>query len=197
MSYKSAAKPPAKLMWWEKTVEYAFVRACQRDWLAVPLDGDPERAGDALFGDGTVWLIVEFKKDREAIGAEAKKYKDFDNAARQLKERDAHHLIVYGVAASGPLEIRGTTYFSQKTVELDKIHLRGATFPEFKCYLDRLLALKKKATGSDSGSENFGSIVGVSKRDGRAVCLTLDEFNRGFRQEKLIEKSPAPPSFLR
>lgn len=183
MMHKPAAKFPPQIAWWEKSVEYAFVRACRREWVAVPLGVGPAGTGDALFGEDAGWLLIDFKKDRDAIGAEATTYKDFDNAARQLKDRDGHHVIVYGIEAKGPIEIQATTYFSQRPVDVDKLHLRGSAFPDFKCYLDRLLALKKKATGPER-CQAVGAIVGLAKKDLRAVAMTLEDFNRGFRHAR-------------
>ena len=56
----SGAKQP-EWTWWEKTVEYLFVR--QAKFLKIaPLDGNHEKAGDAILRNKNgKYYLVEFK----------------------------------------------------------------------------------------------------------------------------------------
>lgn len=53
----------AGLRWWEKTIEYMFVRdVLPKSSLAVPLAGPAEAAlGDMIFADSTQCRLIEFK----------------------------------------------------------------------------------------------------------------------------------------
>lgn len=67
--------------WWEKTVEYAFVK--NAEFLSVsPLDGDHEQAGDAILrNEKGNYYLIEFKEKSSNKKDEIDKYvkKDKDD----------------------------------------------------------------------------------------------------------------------
>lgn len=105
--------------WWEKTVEYLFIRdhVCE-DHMLSPLDGTHERAGDALFAADNKWILLEFKRDLGSIRDEERKFLDFDEARCTLYGRDGHHLIVFGYNGDGKLALGGRTYFSDRSFKI-------------------------------------------------------------------------------
>jgi hypothetical protein len=116
------------MKWWEKTVEYIFVLSAVRDhkMFVAPLDGIEELAGDAIFCSKNKWILIEFKKDKASISDEKLKFEVlyFDKAKIALKDKDAHHFIVYGKAGllaqshqHSHIELCFQTYFS-KTIKV-------------------------------------------------------------------------------
>ena len=80
--------------YWEKTVEWHFVRHhLPSSAVAAPLDGDKEAASDALlsFGDPTKWLLIEFKRDLDSISKEADKYPALGKEIVSPKHWPARH----------------------------------------------------------------------------------------------------------
>ncbi|BDB72252.1 hypothetical protein Cthiooxydans_46640 [Comamonas thiooxydans] len=76
-------------VWWEKTVEYAFLKfvllngAC--DW-AAPLAGNAETAlSDALAKIEGKFVLIEFKRDKYSLYSESYKYYD-ETKSRENKE---------------------------------------------------------------------------------------------------------------
>ena len=54
--------------WWGKTVEYKFIKEyIDLDSFIAPLDGNEEKAGDAIFGENENFILIEFKKDKDSI----------------------------------------------------------------------------------------------------------------------------------
>lgn len=77
------------MKWWEKTVEYYFIRKFIPDEMILsPLDGEQEKAGDAFLSNNERWIILEFKKDFESLVSEKKKYKNYDAARNELSPND-------------------------------------------------------------------------------------------------------------
>ncbi|WP_186143838.1 hypothetical protein [Burkholderia gladioli] len=74
---------------WEKTVEWAFVRSyLPEKIIASPLAGNVELS-DALLGDGSQWLLIEFKRSIEECTSEKKKYPKLDRRrTKVIFERD-------------------------------------------------------------------------------------------------------------
>jgi hypothetical protein len=179
------------IRWWEKTVEYAFIQKhVQLEAMIAPLDGDEERAGDAIFSQEGLWSLIEFKKDKAAIGDEKLKYENFYSAKAELKNSDRHHVIIYGAEEKRQLVLRARTYFSELDVTMDEIDGCCTTLELFRSYLESLLYFKKKPKGAGSGS--FGSIVVVNRTGRRVSCLSMQEFEVGMGMH--IDKDVDGPS---
>jgi hypothetical protein len=100
-------------VWWEKTVEYAYLAKTLRGapFAISPLDGNIEtNMGDAIAASGLSYRIIEFKRDSASIATEADKYGDGDEAdyrkwreevmdpstRRFIPEGYEPHSLVYG-----------------------------------------------------------------------------------------------------
>jgi hypothetical protein len=70
------------IRWWEKTVEYEFVMSVSREQglFLAPLDGEHEKAGDAVFSSDNRWVLIEFKKDEASVRTEKGKFVLYDEA---------------------------------------------------------------------------------------------------------------------
>lgn len=138
-------------MWWEKTVEYAFVQrfmplSSTKEYFLAPLDGDHEKAGDAIFGQQSTLVLIEFKRAHKDLKSEIDKFFDYDHAKSELLEIDNHHLLVYGVVGKKKinLDLRALTYFSAAEVDLEKFADQGVALEAFKDYLKLFLYHKNK-----------------------------------------------------
>ncbi|GAA5784861.1 hypothetical protein [Chitiniphilus shinanonensis] len=92
-------------IWWEKTVEYAFIFHLSRiiptqtQGFIAALDGNHEAAGDVIGALGEKWIMIEFKRNINSITDERRnKFEpnQYEIAQTKLKDRDNHHLIIYG-----------------------------------------------------------------------------------------------------
>jgi hypothetical protein len=176
------------IRWWEKTVEYKFVMEvarAERLFLA-PLDGEHERAGDAIFSSNNRWVLIEFKKDAAAIRTEMEKFVRYSEAKAELSSFDSHHHIVFGQASSSSparLELCACTYFSEKKGD---ILASGKPFSEFKRYVERYIKFKKGSRGGGGtgmAMEDFALVAGVNADNDVVECLSLSEFQRQLELE--------------
>lgn len=164
--------------WWEKTVEYAFVVAAftaHKCDFAAPLGGKHERlAGDAMFVNASKLVLIEFKRDEDAIPTEKSLFHDYEVAKTRL-EGFKHHYIVFGASSTKEpvrLELVAQTYFQAERQDSPLDCLKsGVTRDEFDKYLEILADLKKEDNrGSDGhvSPEAMSTVVGVSD-DGKMV----------------------------
>ena len=173
------------LIWWEKTVEYAFVMHCApRSSVAFPLDGKQEAAGDTILKLFSKWIIIEFKRDRSTVNSEAAKLTSPAAAFAELAKSGGHHLIVYGAVSNGEFVLEARTYFEGKACPIDAIGGRGATIDHFRNYLKSFTAYKKAlaknaktgAVGS-IGMEEMSMVAGVGPNGGKpSLVMPLQEF---------------------
>ena len=165
------------MKWWEKTVEYKFIKEyIDLDSFIAPLDGNEEKAGDAIFGQNENFILIEFKKDKNSIKDEQKKFINFNSAKESLSSSDKHHILIYGEVNSKDLILNAQTYFSEKNIQLTRKFSNGKTLKEFKKYLDSFLNFKK-GSKTESGSGSYGLVAGVTQKGNITKCLTLDEFS--------------------
>lgn len=161
-----------KFVWWEKTVEYAFVLDTKKSFnFAAPLAGQYERAGDGIFARGSKLVLIEFKRNRAALASEHEKFRDFKSAAALLEKDDAHHFVVYGdevtqqEGRAAQLDLVAQTYFSSdKVIEVDRIFDNGIGIDAFNSYLEKFLKLKLddgRSTGT-VGPTAYASVFGLS-----------------------------------
>ncbi|WP_457570078.1 hypothetical protein [Desulfurobacterium sp.] len=185
------------MKWWEKTVEYYFVRKYLTDSAIAPLDGKAEFAGDALFVRKGKLVLIEFKRDESSISQEKRKFCNFEEAKRVLQDKDDHHYIIFG-AFNKNFTIYAQTYFSNKKMEIEEALKRGVDPEKFNEYLMKLLKFKNKNknqggnSGSGSGSimpENY-SIVAVVNSNGNIVsCMSLSEYYEEHLEPKQDKSS--------
>ena len=89
------------MIWWEKTVEYAFIAWSKLQFNAAPLDGSQEQAGDTLFSDeNNRFFLIEFKrkKDTRCIQQELDKFINSNDAKQRIRnnQNNTCHFVVYG-----------------------------------------------------------------------------------------------------
>lgn len=172
--------------WFEKTVEYAFVcRSCSL--FAMPLDGDYEKAGDTIFGEGDQFFLIEFKKENDdsCINSEKYKYKDWQSSINTLKNAKGHecHYVIFG-EFRGTWDIYYKSYFDyiEKTKDKEEVVNKGLAdfeklpLDEFKEYIKLVMEEKLKGKSvSDASSiveELSNNIIVVS--DKGAVSSILE-----------------------
>lgn len=181
------------LLWWEKTVEYAFVLAAGDTGIAfhAPLDGNHERAGDNIFLAMDKYLLIEFKRSRAEIGSEKKKFDQLDAATTQnlsVLARDAH-FFVYGEESfaagttKASLGLVAHAYFGKAFSEPAlQILQRGRTRTEFEIYLTAFTEAKKGGGEGGGGLalDDFSMVVGIAHTEAgqRGAMLTLSEFRK-------------------
>lgn len=186
------------LFWWEKTVEYTFVLqlANAGKLFVAPLDGNHERAGDAIVVSGNRWVLIEFKKDADSLSTEKAKFVRYQQAIDALSERDSHHHIVYGQESKDSIErlqLCSQTYFSGIGCDPTEILGSGAEFKEFKQYVEDYTKFKKGVKGGIGGGslsmDEFTFVAGVNADNNIVNCLSLTAFQRELGLEILHEKS--------
>lgn len=106
-----------KVTWYEKTVEYAFVRKFL-EAAAMPLSGTAEKVGDTIFYEGNSFFIIEFKRGLnlgEERKSERNKYSDIEKTINKLQEHPASksHFVVWGyVDKELNFALRAQKYFA-------------------------------------------------------------------------------------
>lgn len=186
------------MKWWEKTVEYKFIKEyIDLDSFIAPLDGNEEKAGDAIFGQNENFILIEFKKDKNSIKDEQKKFNNFNSVKKILSTLDEHHIIIYGEVNSKDLTLNAQTYFSEKSFQLTKKFSNGKTLEEFEKYLDIFLDFKK-GKKTENGTGSYGLVAGITQEGTITKCLTLEEFSKELNLNIKLEKhnniKPQPPS---
>lgn len=175
------------MLWWEKTVEYFFVREyVDLKTFLCPLDGNHESAGDAIFANINSWVLIEFKKDRASISSEAEKFENFEEAKAQLLGRDQHHFLIYGALDSDEeFCLESQTYFSAHVTSMESVLTSGVPHSQFLLYLRELIELKMGAKISSGG---FSYIAGINSESGRIVrCLKMHDYAEAMKQQQHVE----------
>lgn len=172
------------IKWWEKTVEYLFVKKhVSESNLVMPLDGKDENQGDTIIGNKNQWILIEFKKDEGSIFSEKKKFYNFKTAYEQLKDQDGHHHIIYGSPVEEEskvkLTLKSQTYFSRfDNDSIESALQTGIGFEEFHQYLKEFVSFKK-STEEDSGGvvlDTNSNVIGVSSTGEITECMTMKEY---------------------
>ena len=172
------------IKWWEKTVEYLFVKKyVEEGQLVMPLDGDEEAQGDTVIAGCDRWILIEFKKEKSSIPSEKKKFIDFKSAKDLLKGSDKHHHIVYGspikVGEKVELHLKAQTYFSMnESPDIETMLTTGIGFDEFHDYVKEFVSFKKRKEES-SGEvvlDTNSNVIGVSAGGVITKCMTMKEY---------------------
>ncbi|WP_057413775.1 hypothetical protein, partial [Pseudomonas syringae group genomosp. 3] len=174
------------ILWWEKTVEYFFVQKyVDLNMFIAPLDGDHEKAGDAIFSNVNTWVLIEFKRDKSTVADEIGKFTNYESAKSALESIGNHHLIIYGVAENDDFLLRCRQYFSGKDLAIEEALVSGTTKDIFINYLRRFVEFKKT---SKSGAGGYSFVAGVS-RDGTVTkCMKVSEFAEALKLEKALQQ---------
>lgn len=187
------------LKWWEKTVEYYFVKNHVDVAAIAPFDGVEEAwAGDAAMSKSNKWILIEFKRQHSDIISEKDKYFDFEVADEELRGSDGHHFIVYGgmlANASGrTFELSAQTYFSKKKYPVDEIVTMGVDAVVFRSYLKTLASFKRAKIATGSGGfdvARYGMVAGISC-DGKIVeCRALSEIGLDLTPTQAPDHTPS------
>lgn len=186
-----------QVTWWEKTVEYAFVKRMNFDF-GSPFDGNHETVGDAAFANIEKFILVEFKKDLKSIDDERKKFINFDQIQNSdnLQNFPGHQLI-FGLLHKGQFKLAHCRYFSREPDCIksdDFIDTNGVSLEKFKKYCKWFIEQKKSGSGSGSASgysleTHYENVIGIS--DGKAKVMTFGEFCKHLDLKPSVE--PPPP----
>ncbi|MEW6346242.1 MAG: hypothetical protein RXR20_00750 [Paraburkholderia sp.] len=65
-------------IWWEKTVEYAYVMTMGIDHFVAPLDGKEDALADLIVKLDATWTLIEFKRSCAEFRSERLKYPSGD-----------------------------------------------------------------------------------------------------------------------
>lgn len=171
------------MKWWEKTVEYYFVKSFVNiNEFIVPLDGNEEQAGDAILSNKNRWVLIEFKKDEKSISSEEDKFIDYAKAKSKLYDKDGHHFIIFGYEEANKLNLKSLTYFSRENYNIQEILKNGTNINDFKDYLEKLLLYKKGST-IEGGAGGYSLVAGISDDGKISKCLTIQEFKKDFNMD--------------
>lgn len=180
--------------WWEKTVEYYFIKKyISEDVLLSPLtDNEDLIARDSLFSTDNKWVIIEFKRDFESSKYEKNKFIDYCEAKSKLENKDGHHFIVHGEyneEYSERFYLVAHTYFSKYLLNPDNIFYDGIGFQTFIEYIKELSKYKKIKEGI-GGSGGFSFVASFNDMGEIINCMSLKEFAdiTDIRYELVIEK---------
>lgn len=195
----------SRFVWWEKTVEYAYLaKTLGHARFAIgPLDGNIEtNIGDAIAFSGLDYGIIEFKRDGASIASEAVKYGDGDVAnyrhwreevmdtptRRLIQEGDEPHSIVFGYLGKlhGRIAIDTVTtryWWPEQRLE----HPKLCHSEIFSLYLGRLALFRN--TKSISGSTG-GSIFGFDGSGLPVVHIDLESALRTYRPDYDYKNDP-------
>ena len=173
-----------KITWWEKTVEYTFVRHILTDnSIAAPLDGDPEKwLGDLIERVGDQFRLIEFKRYVDTIKKEGKKYgektypsylQSCDGLIQQNLEGAKSHWLVYGVQEGNEVKLKYRNYLQEEADGSDKSLTKSEDLTTVKHtffveYIKELMALRGGGEGGLSGLV----LAGVGKDKTAAMNLT-------------------------
>lgn len=204
------------MKWFEKTVEYRFVRDFD-SLMACPLDGKLELTGDTIFGKGEEFFLVEFKRNSDAR-AECDKYKSWKTAHDNLSADPMSkcHFVVYGMQEAEQFSLGYANYcdfLRQDTSKFSNI-INDRVFKEnvvlvdaFKNYLEKVII--EKLRDKDSNSEGVALSVLEAldnvyivnpKKAMLSIREAADELNLTKvldLTKKIKQKSISRPSFSR
>lgn len=194
------------MKYWEKTVEYAFLTQVIKEGkadFAAPLSGSLERgAGDAIFAEGSQFILIEFKAKKAGMASEDSKFKNYEDARRALDGSDGHHFFVYGRRKESRLELVATTYFSRRPPKGgNKSALLcladGVEKDEFDKYLVTFLGHRESDERSKSGGVDvldYATVIGVEPNSNSAIACSLRDYVAHFKPGNVLvaASTPAP-----
>lgn len=182
------------MIWWEKTVEYSYVRnIITGDEALSPLDGNAEKAfGDLIQKSNHLFKLIEFKKSKLEFKSELEKYEKHKVSRDSCKSVAAWfekncpdlpkmkgataHWLVYGDLFEKQLVVRACPYHftDTKPNEIDPRNTSGTSIENFKEYLSALNEIRGK------DSVGSGSLVLASVGETTVATMTIGEFSNNF-----------------
>lgn len=196
--------------WWEKTVEYAFVRKHMSELAsAVPLDGNPEQWwGDLITEEGGEFNLIEFKRDFDAIDDEVDKYSSLKpsadigrNHARLVRQQRPSllvmegalaHILVLGVEDEETLtmKLKLGWYWDADRRLVDIPPRENLPKSKGKYFAEYAEALRK-IRQSESQSTSTGGLVCATKNGKLTAAIDLGSFQEiVLRHEKVLGLAP-------
>lgn len=183
-------------------VEYLFVlELCRhtpkqaRSFLAG-LDGNHEGIGDAIGSLGNKWILIEFKRDAQAITRERKeKFAPgiFGMAKNQLGPVSGHHLLIFGHASNEQsLSLAQCGYFDTAINHdnWNQVLTCGTDKESFNSYLEKYLQLRKPskslAGGVSVSAQDYAEVLGLDVNDNVVECHSLESYSRHFQLAKAL-----------
>lgn len=195
-----------KMLWWEKTVEYFFISEYAKiDRIIAALDGNQEKAGDAIFSDSNKWILIEFKKDigTNCIAQEKDKYHNYKAAKDALVTQSNHHLMIYGKIKNNLFQISCIKYFTldethKYEIDINKAIKSGTNIYDFIIYINKFIKFKKSkkdervGTDGDNNEDKFLHVAGVTKDGKISTCIELSRFiefsNSPSTRQRMIDR---------
>ncbi len=185
-------------IWWGKTVEYYFVKKyVELDMLIAPLDGNEEKAADAILSNVDSWALIEFKRSDSELSNEYKKFNDYESAKLYFSDSDNHHFLIYGgLDSQGEFQLEAQTYFSRKPTRVADIVYLGIKQSDFFRYLRSFLKFKENIDDTTGSGATYPYVAGVTSDGSITKCMSLNEFSEQLNlQLKLIEKKENTQSY--
>lgn len=122
-----------KVTWYEKTVEYAFVRRFL-EAAAMPLSGTAEKVGDTIFHEKNSFYIIEFKRGldvKKEKKDEQEKYLNIIESVKRILKHEAcisHYVVLgyldekqeFGLKAQYYIDFIGEKYLKEYLNKYDK-----------------------------------------------------------------------------
>ncbi|MGH1601247.1 hypothetical protein [Campylobacter majalis] len=171
-----------KMIWWEKTVEYYFVRNYLSDADIAPFDGDVEKLGDALVNNNAKSVLIEFKRNYSDLKTDRQKYKSYENALENMENEgfvdNNFHIFIFGkLDENGKFALSGRKYWLESTDSFDLpcdfndyVSKNGADIDQFNKYIKILFRLK----GGENGS--LGGYAIMAKTNKGLTAVSLSEY---------------------
>ncbi|WP_037992653.1 hypothetical protein [Teredinibacter turnerae] len=178
------------IIWWEKTVEYYFVKKyVELDAFIAPLDGHQERAGDTILGNEENWILIEFKKDETCLTDECRKFTNYEEAKGILIDESSHHLVIYGESSGRDIDLVCQEYFSEEQLHIEDALSQGTDIDSFFEYVRKFVTFKKNSNKSSGG---FGLVAGIRSDGTVTKCMKLSEFGQAMQLEQKLQAKLKP-----
>jgi hypothetical protein len=166
-----------QLWWWEKTVEYAFVRHVMGDNAASPMSGKPEKwLGDLVEKVEDKFRLIEFKRTSDA-SSENKKYggKNYIETCSDLPNKDtAAHWLVFGAENEAKFQLKYRRYLENPDKDKSLTNSGDMSTMEFAAFIEYIAALMLKREWKEG--EASGGLVMAGVGDNQMTVLDLSEF---------------------
>lgn len=179
------------MLWWEKTVEYYFVKKyVNLDMLIAPMDGNEEKAADAILSNVDSWILIEFKRSIRELSSEHNKFEDYESAKLILSGKDSHHFLIYGkLDEEGEFALDGQTYFSRNKTDVNNVVNLGIKQNKFIQYLVAFLKFKEGSDGTASGGVgSYPHVAGISNNGSITKCMSLREFSEQINLQLALQE---------
>lgn len=191
-------------IWWEKTVEYAFVKDYVPRTAIAPLAGNHEASSsDAIASKAGQFCLIEFKRTNKKLNEDHMEKFTADNFTLYKKyieckkERNytIPHVFIYGeLDSNAVLHLKCVDYMPLKSLEDDPPQWRpheienlpSVCLKEFKEYLRNLADFREKGAAG-------GSIVGLDEKGNITVIFDYDEntLEFGLLRDPAIDDEPS------